>query len=99
MIYSKLHQYKEGLDEIIKPDSSDFIQSGLRTGSVIRVTPIAVVAGDILMGTVGEVSPMKILCLRRPGALFEKTAPWTVKHPQKLFIFFLRKTSFGDKIK
>jgi hypothetical protein len=20
------------------------------------------------------------------GALFEKTAPWTVKHPQKLFI-------------
>lgn len=60
MIYSKLHQYIEGLDEIIKPDSSDFIQSGLRTGSVIRVTRIAVVAGDILMGTVGEVSPMKI---------------------------------------
>ena len=64
MISSKLHQYIEGLDEIIKPDSPDFIQSGLRTGSVIRVTRIAVVAGDILMGTIGEISPGRLTKIR-----------------------------------
>jgi mRNA interferase MazF len=64
MVSSKLHQYIEGLDEIINPDSPDFQQSGLRTGSVIRVTRIAVVAGDILMGTIGEISPERLRKIR-----------------------------------
>lgn len=31
MISSRLHQYIEGVDEIIREDSPDFIQSGLKT--------------------------------------------------------------------
>ena len=56
MISSRLHQYVGGLDEIIDEDSPDFIRSGLKAASVIRATRLAVVSGDILLGTIGEIS-------------------------------------------
>lgn len=56
MISTKKYQYVEGLDEIITEESSDFTQSGLKGESVIRTTRIAVISGEILVGTIGEIS-------------------------------------------
>lgn len=57
MISSQIHQCIEGFDEIIRENSPDFVRSGLKTDSVIRITRIAVVSGDILLGSIGEFSP------------------------------------------
>ncbi len=64
MISTKLHQNIEGMDEIINPDSPDFSSSGLSKESVIRITRLAVVAGDILIGALGEISPKRLARIR-----------------------------------
>ena len=64
MISSNLNQYVEGFDEIINEDSPDFVRSGLRTASVIRTTRLAVVSGEILIGTIGEISPDRLMRLK-----------------------------------
>ncbi len=61
MISSNLNQYVEGFDEIINEDSPDFVCSGLKTASVIRTTRLAVVSGEILIGTIGEISPDRLI--------------------------------------
>ena len=64
MISSKTHQYTKVLDEIIKEDSPDFNQSGLKGESVIRVTRIAVVSGDLRVGAIGEISDHRLKHIR-----------------------------------
>ena len=61
MISSNLNQYVEDFDEIINEDSPDFVRSGLKTASVIRTTRLAVVSGAILIGTIGEISPDRLM--------------------------------------
>ena len=56
MISSQLHQKIQELDEVITTDDSDFILSGLKLPSVIRVSRVAVVEGDILLGKLGQIS-------------------------------------------
>ncbi len=64
MISSNLNQYVEGLDEIINENSPDFVRSGLKTASVIRTTRLAVVSGAILIGTIGEISPDRLMLVK-----------------------------------
>lgn len=64
MISSQTHQYIEGMDEVITPDSPDFKKSGLKVKSVIRATRLAVVSGDILKGTIGEIAPERLTKIR-----------------------------------
>lgn len=64
MISTQIHQYIEGIDEIIKKESVDFTQSGLKTESVIRTARLAVVSGDILIGTIGQVSHERLTRIR-----------------------------------
>jgi mRNA interferase MazF len=64
MISSQTHQYVDGVDEIILPDSTDFIQSGLKHASVIRVSRLAVVAESILLGTIGEISSERLMRIK-----------------------------------
>lgn len=64
MISTKIHQYIEGMDEIIKSNSPDFGKSGLKTESVIRVTRLAVIEGDILIGAIGEISRERLSRIR-----------------------------------
>lgn len=47
MLSSQTHHYIDGLDDIIRLDSEDFAQSGLKTESVFRASRIAVAAEDI----------------------------------------------------
>lgn len=65
MISTQTHQYIGGIDEIIKKESADFIQSGLKAESVIRTARLAVVAGEILIGTIGQVSPERLTRIRK----------------------------------
>lgn len=74
MISSQKHQYIDGLDEIIQQDSPDFIHSGLRSASVICVTRIAAVVGDILLGTIGEIFPKRLRRIKNNLADWIKTA-------------------------
>lgn len=41
---------------MIDPSQQDFELSGLKVASVIRVARLAVVAADVLMGAIGEIS-------------------------------------------
>ncbi|MCE2395911.1 type II toxin-antitoxin system PemK/MazF family toxin [Candidatus Poribacteria bacterium] len=45
-------------------DSPDFVRSGLKTASVIRTTRLAVVSGAILIGTIGEISPDRLMLVK-----------------------------------
>ena len=56
MISSQTHQYIAGFDELIQESEDDFGESGLKVPSVIRVGRLAVVAGEILLGAIGQVS-------------------------------------------
>ena len=49
MISSQLHQKLPDLDEMITPDDSDFLESGLKVSSVIRTSRLAVVNSEILL--------------------------------------------------
>jgi len=64
MISTKIHQHISGFDEIIQQDTEDFLQSGLKTESVIRISRIAVIAGEVLLGTIGEISPGRLLRIK-----------------------------------
>ena len=65
MISSQLHQKIQELDEIITIEDSDFIQSGLKFSSVIRVSKLAVVDGDILLGKLGQISHDRLIRVRQ----------------------------------
>ena len=56
MISSQLHQKIQELDEVITTKDSDFIRSGLKLSSVIRISRLAVVEEDILLGKLGQIS-------------------------------------------
>jgi mRNA interferase MazF len=74
MISSQTHQYFDGVDEIILQDSPDFIQSGLKSTSVIRVSRLAVVAEDILLGPIGEISQERLSRIKNNLINWIKTA-------------------------
>ena len=65
MISSQLHQKIQELDEIITTEDSDFIQSGLKLPSIIRVSRLAVVDGDILLGKLGQISDDRLIRVRQ----------------------------------
>jgi len=60
MISSQTRHCIEGFDDIISPQSHDFSTSGLKTESLIRTGRLAVVAGDILLGSIGEISSKRL---------------------------------------
>ncbi|AEH44520.1 transcriptional modulator of MazE/toxin, MazF [Thermodesulfatator indicus DSM 15286] len=73
MISSRVYQYNEKIDEIITPKDSDFQDSGLKTESVIRVSRLAVVEKDILIGRIGKISPERLRKIK------EKLAKWIME--------------------
>ncbi|MGC8492537.1 MAG: type II toxin-antitoxin system PemK/MazF family toxin [Syntrophobacteraceae bacterium] len=65
MISSRLHQALSGLDEVVSEADSDFLLSGLKSASLIRVTRLAVVSGDILIGSIGEIDPRRLRLIKK----------------------------------
>jgi len=64
MISSQLYQQIEGFDELIEEGDSDFQQSGLKTTSVVRISRLAVVEGEILEGRIGKISSDRMQRIR-----------------------------------
>lgn len=65
MISSRLDQKNNDYDEVITPEDSDFIESGLKLSSLIRICRIAVVNQDILLGKLGQIDPQRLLRIKR----------------------------------
>lgn len=55
-ISTQLHQEVVGFDDVISPDDSDFIASGLRGKSLIRLGFLAVVPRNRVIGSIGSIS-------------------------------------------
>lgn len=64
-ISSQLRHYTDGFDEIVGEEDIDFEATGLKTTSVIRVGPLAVVEGDVLVGSIGRVDDERLSRLRQ----------------------------------
>lgn len=56
-VSTQLHQCVTGFDELIERSAPDFLSSGLKASSVIRLGFLAVVAEAQLMGVIGAISP------------------------------------------
>jgi mRNA interferase MazF len=65
MISTKTGQEIAGLDEIISPQDVDFSQTGLKSESVFRVSRLAVVSEQILLGKIGEISEARLTRIRQ----------------------------------
>ena len=64
MISSRLDQAEPELDELLLPEHDDFPASGLKVPSVLRVSRLAVVAGDLLSGSIGTLSDSRLHAVR-----------------------------------
>ncbi len=60
MVSSQLHQHQAGIDEIIDPAATDFVQTGLTKTSLIRVSRLTVVSQSIFLGKMGSISPQRL---------------------------------------
>jgi mRNA interferase MazF len=65
MISMKTEQEIINLDEIIELTDEDFPQSGLKSASVIRVSRLAVISAKISIGTIGEISPARLIKVKQ----------------------------------
>src|SRR2546430_162117 len=55
-VSTQLRQQVEGFDEIITPSDSDFVASGLKAPSVIRLGFLAVMPSSSFLGVIGSIS-------------------------------------------
>jgi mRNA interferase MazF len=60
MISSQIHQEIPDFDEVISSNDSDFLHSGLKLPSLIRIGRIAVVEGEILLGKLGQIDGKRL---------------------------------------
>lgn len=65
MLSTKSGQEIIGLDGVISPIDSDFILSGLKSESVIRVTRLAVVSEKLLLGKIGDISQERLVSVKK----------------------------------
>ncbi|MEW5815040.1 MAG: type II toxin-antitoxin system PemK/MazF family toxin [Spirochaetota bacterium] len=64
MISSQLSQQIPEFDEIIREEDTDFKQSGLKTSSVIRISRLAVVNRNVLLGSIGNISNERLKIIK-----------------------------------
>ena len=60
MISSQLQQTIDGFDEIISADAPDFSDSGLKKSSVLRISRLAVMHSEIMLGSVGKIDTTRL---------------------------------------
>ena len=75
MVSSQLQQAEPDLDEILRQEESDFLATGLKASSVIRLSRLAVVDGGMLIGCIGEIGGDRLNLLRR------RLATWLAETP------------------
>jgi len=55
-VSTQLHQMVENFDELIAPSNADFVSSGLKTESLIRLGFLTVLSRKDIIGSIGSVS-------------------------------------------
>lgn len=60
MISSQLDQQISGFDEMVTVNDPDFTESGLKSSSLIRISRLAVVNGDFLLGKIGQIDDLRL---------------------------------------
>ncbi len=65
MISTKIEQEVANLDDTITMTDQDFVQSGLKSSSVFRLTRLAVMAESVPIGVIGEVSQERLILIRK----------------------------------
>src|SRR5699024_8516375 len=65
MISSQLHQCHAGLDWIVHETDQEFIETGLKTDSVSRLSRLAVIDGGLLIGRLGHLTDQRLNELRQ----------------------------------
>jgi mRNA interferase MazF len=64
MISSQLHQVIPELDEVIDSEEPDFRKTGLKQSSLIRISRLAVVNREILIGKLGVVDANRLIKIK-----------------------------------
>jgi mRNA interferase MazF len=65
MVSSQLSQQVPEFDEVIKDEDADFLQSGLKTTSIIRIARLAVVNKSVLLGSIGNIGAERFLLIKK----------------------------------
>ncbi len=65
MISSQLPQEVPDFDEVVSETDDDFISSGLKQDSLIRIARLAVVETNILIGAIGEIGTARLNRIKR----------------------------------
>jgi mRNA interferase MazF len=60
MVSSQTCRAIAGFDEVVREDDADFVDSGLKVSSVIRVGRLAAVQGEFLLGAIGQIAPERL---------------------------------------
>lgn len=60
MVSTQLSNVLSGFDEVITDKDPGFPQSGLKVSSLIRISRLAVVSGDVLLGSIGNISAERL---------------------------------------
>ncbi len=65
MVSSQLNQAEAGLDEFLLPEQPDFIKTGLKVPSLLRLSRLAVLDGGLLKGAIGAIDPDRLRRIRQ----------------------------------
>ena len=58
-VSTQLHHEVKGFDEVIRSTDSDFVASGLKTNSLIRLGFLAVLPRKAIIGSIGAISTVR----------------------------------------
>lgn len=65
MVSSQLQQADAGFDEILTPADADFSASGLKAPSVLRLSRLAVLDGNSLVGSIGSIDALRLKTIQQ----------------------------------
>jgi mRNA interferase MazF len=65
LISSQLHQATPNFDEIINPSDPDYITTGLKTASVIRLGRLTSVEAFVINARLGSISSVRLIKIRK----------------------------------
>jgi len=60
MVSSQTHQVQQDLDEIINETEVDFSASGLKVTSILRLSRLAVLSSELMVGSIGRISDSRL---------------------------------------
>ena len=75
MVSSQTQHAEDGLDEILTSSDPDFSATGLKVPSVLRLSRLAVLDGELLVGSIGTISDERLMRIRQRLAKWISEAP------------------------